>query len=84
MIPIRWTAHIANSPEEKESFERTVRTSTTVFDRLVQIIKEKEAAIDRIDYQPSTYEDAGWAYKQAHLNGRRAELAEIKQLLTIE
>lgn len=79
---IAWTAHLANKPDEKKQFEDTVIHSKAVLDRLKQLIEEKELAIDRIEYTPSEYETAGWSHKQAHLNGRRAILTDIKNLLT--
>lgn len=84
MIPIQWTANITNSSKEtKESFEDLLRNSTKILDRLVQIVEERERSLDKIDYSLSSYENPNWACKQAHINGRKAELQALKQLITI-
>lgn len=82
-LPIVWTAHLTNSPKEKQDFERAVILSTEVLNRLRQILEDREKSIDKLDFSLSSYDHASWPYKQAHLNGRRAELVEIKQLLTL-
>jgi hypothetical protein len=84
MIPIQWTANIANDPKAKQSFEETLRNSTIVLDRLVDILDGKEREINRIELSLSSYEKEGWPYTQAHLNGRKATLQEIKKLLLLE
>lgn len=78
-----WTSNVANKPEEKASFEDYLRNSTRLLDRLLQIIEDKQAYLETKSHCYSEYDDAGWPYRQAHLNGRKAELAELKQLLTL-
>ncbi len=82
MIPIQWTANIANK-DTKESFEDLLRNSTKILDRLVQMCEERERSLDRIDFSLSSYDNPNWENKQAHINGRRAELQALKQLITI-
>ena len=83
-MQIAWTQNLANSSEQKRDFEEMLRKSTPILERLKQLIEEKEAAFNRTEFNPSEYEAAGWPFKQAYLNGRRAELASIKTLLTID
>lgn len=82
-MQIAWTQHLANDPQRKKDFEATIQNSTVVLDRLKQLIDEKEASFNRTDFDPKEYEAAGWPFKQAYLNGRRAELASLRSLLTL-
>lgn len=75
-----WTANVINDQEEKESFESYLENNQRLLNRLREIIEEKENALDRSEVQLSAYDSVSWAYKQAHVNGRKAALAEIKQL----
>jgi hypothetical protein len=78
-----WTANVVNNFEEKTSFEEYLRNNTRLLTRLKQIIEDKENALDKIDYSLSSYDNSNWSHKQAHINGRRAELVAFKQLLTL-
>lgn len=78
-----WTQHTTNL-QEKEQFEKTVRAAKPVLERLQQIIEKHEASLDRQETSPSSYDNANWAYRQAHLNGFRHCLSEYKKLLTLD
>ena len=80
-FPVTWTAHLQNNPKDKKDFEDQLAHSNNVLARLKTIIEDKEKSIDRAEFSVSSYESPGWSHKQAYLNGRRAELAELKQLL---
>ena len=79
---IAWTANLQNNPEAKKDFEETLVHSTQVLKRLKDILEEREAGLDKIDYSLSTFDNPSWSHKQANILGRRAELEWIKQLLT--
>lgn len=80
MTHMLWTTNVINNPEEKESFETYLQNNQRLLKRLNEIIEDKENAIDRSETQISSYDNPAWIYKQAHINGRKAALAEIKQL----
>jgi hypothetical protein len=78
-----WTANIANDPEAKASFEDYLNNNSRLLTRLKDIIEEKEKVLSKSELSLTSYDSIGWSHKQAHINGRRAELAELKQLITI-
>lgn len=81
-LPITWTSHITNNPKEKESLENTIRSSTTIVNRLKDIIEEKERSLYKASILPSSYREPSWEALRAHTDGRLFELNELKQLLT--
>lgn len=83
MIPMQWTANVANDPSAKQSFEDYLSNNQRLLLRLKEIIEDKEKSTDDKDFSLSSFDNPSWAYKQAHINGRRAVLNEIKQLITI-
>ena len=83
MIPMQWTANVANDKEKKESFEAYLQNNQRLLNRLLEILQEKEKSLEANDLYLAAYDTPSWAYKQAHINGRRAVLNEIKQLITI-
>lgn len=78
-----WTANIANDPELKASFEDYLGNNSRLLTRLKDIIEDKDKALSKTELSISSYDSIGWSHKQAHINGRRAELAELKQLLIL-
>lgn len=76
------TDWIKNLPkDEQEEFEKTLRHSTAVLSRLGVIVDEKLNGLEREENSLQVYDSPSWAFKQAHLNGERAGLTKIKQLL---
>lgn len=73
-----WTQHLP--PEEKEDFEKLIGYSTRVLSRVKQMIEIRERDILSLETKQEEYHNPSWAYKQAHLNGRKAELKELKEL----
>lgn len=81
-LPIAWTKHLANEPEAKKQLEDTIRNSTTVLSRLLDILKDKRTALNQVETKLESYDNPSWAHKQAFLNGKRAEVEEVINLLT--
>ena len=82
-LPIAWTSHLLNNPKEKESLENTIKSSTTIINRLLDIYKDKERALYKASISPSSYENKEWSIERARYDGRLQEIEELKQLLTI-
>lgn len=80
MLPIIWTAHLQNNPDAKADLEKAIRNSTAALSRLNEILKEKEDSLDRRELSITTYGSPSYPFEQAHQNGRRACLREIKDL----
>lgn len=83
MISTQWTTNVANARGDKEAFEQYIANNARLLKRLREILDEKLSAITQAENASTSYTDAGWVYKQAHLNGRRSVLQEIIQLTNI-
>lgn len=76
-LDLRWCKHLQG--QEAKEFELFVRSSSTVLERLSDIIKDIEGADapnKKIDYN-----NPSWAYRQADNNGFARALKTIKDLI---
>lgn len=72
-----WTKHL-KSTKEKQDFERLVRNNTVVFSRLVNILKEKQEANNKLNV--ADYDSPSWAFKQADRNGYERAIQDLLDL----
>lgn len=77
-LSLEWTKGLDG--KDKEDMETVVRHSTIVLQQLLNIVDDKLGVLDRKESDFSTY-DSGYPYTQAHINGKRASLEEIRRLL---
>lgn len=77
-LPMVWTKHLKNDEEAKKRFESTLRNSSTLVSRLVEILKEKDNTVASVTN--ADYDNPSWAYSQAHRNGYRQALKDILDL----
>ena len=75
---VKWTSHTKDAQQRKD-FEAYVKNSSSVLERLTDIINIKVDALDCPAFDPD-YEDAAWAYKQADRNGQLRAYLEILKL----
>ena len=78
-----WTKHLEDT-NEKVEFEKTVLGSKRILDRLKDILKEQEDALNIGEVLPKNYDTPNWAYKQAHSNGYRQCLGVLKKLVDLD
>lgn len=78
-----WTSNL-DTEDEKTKFQRILLSSKTAFDRLKQIIEERENAINSIELGVDIYVKPGWDAIQAHYNGEKAALKSIKTLIDLD
>lgn len=78
-----WTSHLQDQ-EDKERFERAVRSARPAFERLDEILNERLKAIDAIDTGVEKYKQPGWDAIQAHYNGEKASVKYIKNLINFD
>lgn len=76
---LEWVRHLKTDKEKKEFFELLL-SSRQVLGRLLELIHEKQSQIEKAEIDPSKY-DSGYAFFQAHLNGKRSGLTEIEKLV---
>ena len=75
---VKWTSHIKDA-QQKKDFEAYVRISSSVVERLTDLITMKVDYLDCHAFD-SDYEEAAWAYKQADRNGQLRAYLEILKL----
>jgi hypothetical protein len=80
---IKWTSNLKDEVEIN-NFRNQVFAAKPVLDRIRQLLDEKEAAIDRSEINPETYNNPNWSHMQAFKNGIRAACGDLRLLLTIE
>lgn len=80
---VAWTKNL-RSVDEAESFKNQVRSSKDVLDRVIQLLNEEEASLDRSEIDPKNYDLPNWEYRQAHKNGYRSCLAFVKKLIDLD
>jgi hypothetical protein len=78
-LSIEWTKGLDD--KSKARMEETVRSSTTVLARLLDILDAREAELSRAETVITDYDTPNWSVRQAHRNGERAQLRKLKDLL---
>ena len=79
----KWTSHILDE-EEKVKFEKTVRASAPVLERLKQIVEEDLEGLDSSEINSKIYDLPNWDYRQAHRNGNRQAYLTLIKLLDLD
>lgn len=77
-----WTRNIKD-PELKARFEQELINSN-VLERLRELMKQAESELDASERNISVYDNANWAYRQAHANGIRQGFSKINSLLNFD
>ncbi len=78
-----WTKHIKDT-EEKKKYEESLRRVRWVLDDTIRLINTSNEAIQASEISPKSYDNANWAYRQAHSNGYRQALRDFTTLLTLD
>jgi hypothetical protein len=78
-----WTKHL-DTDAEKEQFERGVKNSSWLLERLSKILTDMERDLDRAETNPKTYDIPNWDYRQAHNNGFRQSLNIMQRLINVK
>lgn len=55
-------------------------TCSTAFQTLEAVVVDRLESLDRA---AANYDDAAWAFKQAHFNGKREALLEVLNILNV-
>jgi hypothetical protein len=78
-----WTSHL-KTEEEKKQFLSEVQGSRRVLNRLLQLINQREGAIDLVERSVKQFEVPNWDYRQAFYNGGKSELNLIKSIVDLD
>lgn len=79
----KWTSHLQNK-KEKEDFEKEVRSSRKVLDRMKTIVDEYEKELNAVETTTAQYDSPSWDYRQADNNGYRRCLNQIRRLVDLD
>jgi hypothetical protein len=78
-----WHKHL-DTEEEKVRFKNAVEGSKIVLNRLTALLNEMEEDLSRSELSSKNYDTPNWAYKQAHVNGQKAQIRTIKFLINLD
>lgn len=79
-VSVQWTKHLKTDEERKE-FEKSVLHDTYILGRLGDILEGMLKEISARERSSAEYDNPAWAYKQAHINGLKAGLTKVLELL---
>lgn len=79
-LSLVWTKHL-KSDEQKQTFEQSIRASTTIVNRLREILDEEERALDAQTIGVKEFDNPSWAYKQAYRLGEKNRISKLRELL---
>lgn len=79
----RWTQHIRDKGKKIE-FEKTIIASTTMRERLLEILDEEEKQLDTTATSIKDFETPAWAYKQAFILGEKSRIKRLRDLLELK
>lgn len=78
-LDIRWAKHL--EPDDKEKFVQAVRHDTLVLGRLLAILEEELASLERQETTENSFDNPNWPYKQAFSNGQKNGIKKVVTLL---
>jgi len=78
-----WTKHIKEDAE-KQRYQDSLRAAKWILDREIELLEEAEDSLDRQEISPKVYNEPNWDYRQAHANGYRQCLRDIKNLINLD
>ena len=78
-----WTKHLDTEEEKKQRIESLYRVRW-VLEELKMMINTSAEAVEASEISPKSYDNANWAYRQAHANGYKQALRDFSKLLTLD
>lgn len=75
----RWLRHLP--ADDKAKFDQAIRHDTLVLGRLLVILEEELASIDRFEESESQFDNPNWQYQIAFKSGQRNQLKRVMTLL---
>lgn len=80
---IAWTKHCKTEDEKKE-FQESLQRVKWVLEHTKMLINTSKEAVEASETSPKSYDNANWAYRQAHSNGYKQALRDFSKLLTLD
>lgn len=79
----KWTQTIRD-PADKDRFEKQIYSAKPVLNRLIDILREDERALNHSETDLKTFESPNWHYRQAFKNGQRNKLEDVLKLIDLD
>jgi hypothetical protein len=77
----RWTRGVSHKPDQRQNVYHTVLGARGAWELLREILDEVSHEVNKAQSNEPDYHDAAWAYRQAHLNGKKEMLGMVKELI---
>jgi hypothetical protein len=77
----RWTRGVSHEAKARQNVYHTVLGARGAWELLREILDEVSSEVNKAQSTEPDYHDAAWAYRQAHLNGKKEMLATVKDLI---
>lgn len=77
-----WTQHLQD-PQARQDFEKTVRNSNLILERLQGIIRTRIKEINSQSFSVKDFTDPNWSHKQAFHNGEMSQLEKMLDIITL-
>lgn len=78
-IALEWVKSLPTEKERKD-FEKVLRNSLLVLNRLYEILDERQRNLDNQEINPKDFDTPNWPYKQAYRSGQKSVLKDLKDL----
>lgn len=79
-MSIKWTKHLKDEGQ-KQKLLGALKVSQVGFQRLQELIAERNREIEATALKTTDFDSPSWAYKQAFRLGQQAALKEIADLI---
>lgn len=76
----RWLRHLTDK-NERNKFEDAVRNDTLVLGRLLAILREEYATLERQEESEAQFDNPNWSQLVAYRAGLRAQIKRVETLL---
>ena len=76
-VKLVWVSGIKDK-EERESFKKRLLSNQDIWEKLEKIIVER---IESLEPDIHDYDSPSWAYRQAHVNGKREALLDLLDII---
>lgn len=77
-MSVQWL-HGCSTEQERKDRKSLILGATPALEVLLNLVEQSRAEAEAV--READYQDAAWAYKQAHLNGRLEELDKLANLI---
>lgn len=78
-----WTKH-CKTEQDKKDYTESLKRAKWVFDDLRKLVDSNLLSNEASEISPKSYDSPNWAYRQAHSNGYKQALRDLKNLITID